>query len=387
MITRRQCQRSLSFALFASLIFGLSFRQHIQRAIRDAGYLLRPIWDTPEAPFAILPHYRTYGLSIEQRCALHAWTPFLDSQGEGSARRGRRVIDAFLFNTEDDLLELRIRELQDVVDIFLIGEPDHTFTGIQKRHMRLPQLLAGRLAFAAHKIIGDRLSLQTTGEDLLTGVNLNSDETSNFAREASARSQMTGLLHSARVGLQEDDLVVMSDLDEIPSAEALSLLRDCWGYGDAIHLQLRNYLYSFEFPVPDGAGMLRPKVLRYTATPEGPSMLYTHFQRSSDFALAGAGWHCSWCFRNISEFQHKMQAYSHVDRTTSYNLRADIIQDRICNGESVEGMYPEAYSFRALVAAAFPLERSADMLQVPLPLVQDPQKFRFLLPGGCLRDL
>jgi beta-1,4-mannosyl-glycoprotein beta-1,4-N-acetylglucosaminyltransferase len=40
------------------------------------------------------------------------------------------VFDAILFSNEMDMLEIRLRELYDVVDKFVIVESDHTFTGI-----------------------------------------------------------------------------------------------------------------------------------------------------------------------------------------------------------------------------------------------------------------
>lgn len=57
-------------------------------------------------------------------------------------------------------------------------------------------------------------------------------------------------------------VVVMGDVDEIPRRETVGLLRECeWEGGERgslkqgrddgwgkIHLQLRQYLYSFEFP-------------------------------------------------------------------------------------------------------------------------------------------
>lgn len=59
---------------------------------------------------------------------------------------------------------------------------------------------------------------------------------------------MTTLLHSDAVGLQKGDLVLNCDTDEIVSAHTIQLLKACDGYPSTLHLQLRNYLYSFEFP-------------------------------------------------------------------------------------------------------------------------------------------
>ena len=42
------------------------------------------------------------------------------------------VIDCFLFFDEIDLLEIRLNELKDVVDVFVLTESPYTFTGKEK---------------------------------------------------------------------------------------------------------------------------------------------------------------------------------------------------------------------------------------------------------------
>lgn len=55
---------------------------------------------------------------------------------------------------------------------------------------------------------------------------------------------MTSLLRSHIKEFPEntETLVLMSDVDEIPSSNTLALLRTC-DFGSSLHLQLRNFLY------------------------------------------------------------------------------------------------------------------------------------------------
>ncbi len=46
-----------------------------------------------------------------------------------------KVYDAFLFSNELDILEIRLQELKDVVDKFVIIESNTTFTGVEKPFM------------------------------------------------------------------------------------------------------------------------------------------------------------------------------------------------------------------------------------------------------------
>lgn len=58
-------------------------------------------------------------------CILHGWTKRADEPNV-------KVLDAVLMSTELDLLEIRLNELDSVVDYFLIVESNATFTGLPK---------------------------------------------------------------------------------------------------------------------------------------------------------------------------------------------------------------------------------------------------------------
>ena len=109
-------------------------------------------------------------------------------------------------------------------------------------------------------------------------------------------------------------LVIFSDVDEIPSKHTLRLVKTC-AAPSPIHLQMRNFLYSFEWPY--GRGSWRAQIHEW-----GDDEYYRHSQ-ATDVILADAGWHCrctpiciylrhteshaSFCFRSINEFVTKMQ--------------------------------------------------------------------------------
>lgn len=73
-----------------------------------------------------------------------------------------------------------------------------------------------------------------------------------FDVESEHRNTMSDLLQEAVSSKSNDVLVLMSDVDEIPSRQAVELIKKCQA-PDSIHLQLRNYLYSFEWFVGMGS--------------------------------------------------------------------------------------------------------------------------------------
>lgn len=59
-------------------------------------------------------------------CKVHGWS-------QRSAASSTRVLDAVLMSSELDLLEIRMNELDSVVDRFFIVESNTTFTGLPKK--------------------------------------------------------------------------------------------------------------------------------------------------------------------------------------------------------------------------------------------------------------
>lgn len=269
----------------------------------------------------------------ERVCSAHQLRPLASL----ADYRKTRVVDAVLFSVELDLLELRMRELWDVVDIFLVAEARLTFSG-QPKPLLLKENLH-RFEWAKKKLVyhtvdglhvaplsadgaGDSGTLAARrgdGQTQQTDITKREDPMENEIR---MRASVTRALDSMRLGNQS--LVIMSDVDEIPSREAIGLLRSCDGWGEAVHLGMPTYMYSFEYPLArqpsklqllegiapgqvDGEGLghgprqWRTTVKRYTPG----KTIYTH-SRVSDTIFERAGWHCSFCFPYISDFVFKM---------------------------------------------------------------------------------
>ena len=244
----------------------------------------------------------------------------------------------------------------------MILESNSTFTGLPKENVF--EKNRERFGFAKDKIVYKQLDMRplTPGED-------------PFVLEGLHRGAMNSLFTEAEI--DNGDWILMMDVDEIPSSHTIELFRSCSGIQSPMHLQLRNYMYSFEFLLDMDSW--RGKAVRYPAK-------YGH-TRTSDVILADAGWHCSFCFRYLQDFQFKMQGYSHADRVHSPKmLDLDRIQNVICDGSDIFDMIPEAYSFKELVAKWGKIPKQTSAIELPNALLKDPIKFQFLLPGGCKRE-
>ncbi|KAM7466294.1 hypothetical protein LguiB_013856 [Lonicera macranthoides] len=242
---------------------------------------------------------------------------------------------------ELDILEICWRELHPYVTKFVIIEGETTFTGIPKPLYF--ELNRDRFAFAKDKIVHD-VYLEQVTSDLV--------QKDSFNLEAEQRVTMNDILQ--RAGISHWDLLIMSNADKIPSPHTK-----------------KHYMYSFEFPVDYSSWHASVHVFR-------PSTQYRH-SRQTDLILLDAGWHYSFCFRELSEFIFKMTAYSHAERMKSNDfLDYSRIQKLICRGEDLFDMLPEEYSFHELIKKMGPIPRSTLVVHLPSYLIENADRFKFL---------
>lgn len=101
--------------------------------------------------------------------------------------------------------------------------------------------------------------------------------------------------------------------------------------------------------------------------------------RQTDLIFSDAGWHCSYCFRSLEEFVFKITGFNRAD-----HLSYPRIQEIICRGDNLFDMLPEKYTIRGLIKKMDSIPRSASAAHLPTYLIQNADRFRFLLPGGCV---
>jgi len=347
-------------AILIVLTFFLFFVGSNHYQLRNTlSYATRPLWDVADGPKNVVPHYYAEGMTMDAHtCSLHGWP---------QRKKDVVLMDAVLMSSELDLLEIRLNELDSVVDRFFIIESNTTFTGLPKE----TYFASNRERFAKfqHKII----------YQLLPGYPLQSGEDA-WDVERKTRNAMSGLLrsHIAQYSTDTNVLVHMSDVDEIPASHTLALLRAC-DFGSAIHLQLRDYVYSFEW-------YTGPRSWRSSVQLWSTNAFYRH-SKYTENVLADSGWHCSYCFRTIPEYVVKMRGFSHSDRIGGNEKLLDPsrIQQTICKGKDIFGMLPEAYKWVDLFTQ-MSLEPLTTAVGLPRYLIENASRFKFLLPGGCVRS-
>lgn len=289
------------------------------------------------------------------------------------------VYDCFTFFNELDLLEIRLNTLDAVVDRFVIAEATRTYRG-QPKELLFEKNRARFAAFTdkiVYLVVDDLLPEDEVARDVMNLPWVNE----NRQRNALAR----GL-----VGAKGDDVILVSDVDEIPRpekvVEAVRLARqgeivrfilDVFTYYANMkdyrtpHWNLGTLAISFK-AYADGRLLDRVACDRFTTASESAGrciqkVRFLHPTRR----LADAGWHLTY-LGGLAAVRRKLLSFSHSEAAHL----ADTAEERLRRGENVIGGRRDAFGV--------PLDA-----RFPSYLVEHSDRFSHLLfhlPDGYLRQ-
>lgn len=135
------------------------------------------------------------------------------------------IIDVFPFLDEVDLAELRIRYLSNTVDLFVVSEFDHGFSGERKQFCfpkvidRLPRYLKNKVRYFPQK---QRRIFSNT-----------------FENDRFQKDSISEILFSL---CELEDIIIFGDLDEIPNRITLQKILRTKSAGNFYHFAQLNFL-------------------------------------------------------------------------------------------------------------------------------------------------
>jgi hypothetical protein len=212
------------------------------------------------------------------------------------------IYDCFTFYNEFDLLELRFKELYDHVDYFVIVEADRTFTNrIKPFHF---QQHRDRYARWEDKIIYHTVSLPGDPDAWVN-----------------ERFQRNSILDAVR-DVGPDDLIVISDVDEIPRAAAVDYMRTSGQTVYALRMPIYNFKFNYMKLDPDRYNIWAMAARRAVFRGLTPDQLrnmrfnffgmpYQHQQQGFEVVEHG-GWHFGY-MGNTEYLVDKAQSFSHTE--------------------------------------------------------------------------
>jgi beta-1,4-mannosyl-glycoprotein beta-1,4-N-acetylglucosaminyltransferase len=235
----------------------------------------------------------------------------------------KKVYDCFLFFNELDILELRLEILNDFVDKFVIVESTVTFSGKEKPLFFNEN--KDKFSKFADKII--HVIVDDTPEDFinLPYINIPSDdrdviknkilkyvETSEgWGRHEKQWGRETYQREAMFYGLtdcKDDDIVLLSDLDEIPNPIALEKIKNKLN-SDVFNFNQTSYYYFLNLVKEyDWSG---PKCLSWKNLKE-LSINLIRQNKYTTVTIKEGGWHFSF-MGGEERVKIKIDAYSHQE--------------------------------------------------------------------------
>ena len=133
------------------------------------------------------------------------------------------LIDSFPFFNEYELVELRIRYLEEIIDVFVIVEANITHQG-RKKDWNFPNILKNNLKEFSNKIQYHQINIdpeKIKNEESWIIDNVKGDDAhriDNFQRN---------YIKTACQKFSDKDILIISDVDEIPSKDKLKFIKSC----------------------------------------------------------------------------------------------------------------------------------------------------------------
>ena len=253
-----------------------------------------------------------------------------------------KIFDCFMYFDEEQVLDLRLNVLNDFVDYFVIVESTQNHKGI-KRELLFDQSKFQKFKNKIIYLVYDEIpkNVETISD--------NEDENEKdrkyimnaVYRENSQRNFITKGLQKA----DENDLILVSDVDEIPKLNSLNLSKID---NKILIFKQDMFYYKFNLAIPNfkwsGTKGVKKKNLK------SPQWLrnikdrkYAFFRIDTFFSekkytnikiISDGGWHFS-NIKNAKMIEHKLRSYLHHREFDQVSLSVDEIDNLIKNKKAI----------------------------------------------------
>tara|TARA_B110000438_G_scaffold188036_1_gene179690 strand:- start:406 stop:1230 length:825 start_codon:yes stop_codon:yes gene_type:complete len=219
------------------------------------------------------------------------------------------LIDAFTYFNEKELVELRIKYLNPIVDYFVVIESNITFTG-QKKEWNFPKVLENNLKDFAHKIQYHQLKINLKDIKNEESWIINNIKGDDFWR---IENYQRNYIKTACKNFSNKDILVISDLDEIPSIKKLNFILSS-DFKKIAPIALEQYLFHLD------CNFLRLESWRGSivttmkvCNEQSPQKFRTWRNKISHFT--DAGWSFS-SFGGYERVKKKIESYAHSEHNS-----------------------------------------------------------------------
>lgn len=238
-----------------------------------------------------------------------------------------KIVDCFIFYNELDLLNYRLNILNDVVDYFVVVESTHTFVGKEKKlYFNENKNLFGKFKDKMiHIIVNEFLYIYPN-------INYNNDQWENekYQRNCIARGiQQLSLTH--------DDIIIISDLDEIPDPNTLQKIKNNKINITINALQMDFYYYNLNSKKEMMWYYSKILLFKYyneiiekkiTCSDIRLNHIYINL---TEYVINNGGWHLSY-FGDAHFIKNKLENFSHQEFNNEEYTNVEKIEKRLTSG-------------------------------------------------------
>jgi hypothetical protein len=212
-----------------------------------------------------------------------------------------KTYDCFPFFNELDILEIRLQELWNSVDYFVISEANMSHSGKPKEFILLDN-------WERFKPYADKIK-HIKVEDM-------PDTPDSWAREKFQRWCLTRGL----TDMQPDDIIITADCDEIPRGEAVDMIKvdnnDYSRYILSIPMFQYKINYMKIFNIAKQPNIIVTRGRSYTHAQQEREYTFPWVQKPDDTVeIDHAGWHFTY-FGDDKNAINKIQNFAHTETDT-----------------------------------------------------------------------
>lgn len=276
-----------------------------------------------------------------------------------------QTFDCFTFFNELDLLEFRLKLLNNVVDYFVIAESNLTHAGKPKPWNF--EEAKKRFTPWQHKIIYLQVEQSTDGLDFNTSITSYTPTTAAWQLENGQRMALQQINNR----IKDEDRVIVSDLDELPHPERLKKINT-----DESPVSLSMIFHYYFLNCQNvgaehwwnGSIVCTGKQFKQT----GPQVLRDN--RNNYPRIKKAGWHFSY-LGGVEKIKQKIQSFAHTEFNKEEYLQDEQIINAIRNGKDIFNRPGALYRF--VSPYSYPSFLRKLMFEYP-HLLHYPEKENFL---------
>ena len=259
-----------------------------------------------------------------------------------------RIFDCFMFYDEEVVLDIRLNSLKNSVDCFIIVESKFYHNG-KKRDLKFDINKYPKFKDKIIYVVQDEepLNLETVKKEDDEGTKSYKLIFNAHKRENFQRNQISKALDKAN----EDDLIMISDVDEIPNLKDLNVARVnnkiVIFEQDIFYYKLNRYLEGFTWHGTKACkkkNLKSPQWIRNVKNKKfGFWRLDTFFSETkyiNKIFIKKGGWHFS-NLKNPVDIENKLKSYLHHRDFDVENIDLKEISKLIKNNETIYDMFAD----------------------------------------------